>query len=57
MALADNPRPTGSLKLAGATNLYRVRVGAYRVVYAIDDQRSLVEITIVAHRRESYRGL
>ena len=56
-ALRANPRPHGSVKLSGEINLYRIRVGDYRVVYAIDDERKLVTITIVAHRKESYRGL
>jgi len=55
--LASNPRPSGSMKLAGGGNLYRIRMGDYRVVYHIDDAKQLVEITIVAHRREVYRGL
>ena len=32
-------------------------VGEYRVVYEIHDDRQLVIIMVVAHRRESYRGL
>ena len=57
LALADSPRPTGCLRLAGHSNLYRIRVGDYRIVYRIDDPRHMVEITIVAHRREVYRDL
>ncbi len=57
LKLANNPRPSGSVKLAGGSNLYRIRIGDYRVVYRIDDAHQLVEITIVAHRREVYRGL
>ena len=57
LRLADDPRPRGSVKLAGADDLYRIRMGDYRVVYRVDDSKQLVEITIVAHRREVYRGL
>jgi mRNA interferase RelE/StbE len=35
--LASNPRPAGCLKLADEENLWRVRVGPYRVIYQIDD--------------------
>jgi mRNA interferase RelE/StbE len=56
-SLADQPRPPGSSKLAGADGLWRVRLGDYRVVYLIDDQAKTVGIRIVAHRREVYRGL
>ena len=55
--LAENPRPIGSLKIAGSRNSYRIRVGDYRVVYEVHDDDRLVIVFIVAHRRESYRGL
>lgn len=61
IGLADDPRPHGSVKLAGAAghniDLWRVRVGDYRMVYAIDDVARVVDIRIVAHRRDVYRGL
>jgi mRNA interferase RelE/StbE len=53
-ALADDPRPTGTTKLAGRDD-YRVRVGDYRIVYAVDDAERLVLIGRIAHRREVYR--
>ena len=56
-ALADNPRPAGCVKLAGASMLWRIRCGDYRVVYAIEDATLIVAITRVAHRRQVYRGL
>lgn len=52
--LADTPRPHGATKLAGAS-LYRIRVGAYRVVYEIDDRRGEIQIASIGHRREVYR--
>jgi mRNA interferase RelE/StbE len=57
LALAENPRPPGCTKLAGYASLWRIRIGDYRVVYDVDDAAERVEVTIVAHRRESYRGL
>jgi len=51
------PRAPGSVKLAGSKATYRVRVGDWRIVYEIDDARCMVIVTIVAHRREVYRGL
>jgi mRNA interferase RelE/StbE len=52
--LASNPRPTGTAKLAGRDD-YRIRVGDYRIVYAVDDDERLVLIARIAHRREVYR--
>lgn len=56
-SLANDPRPSGSVKLAGPSGLWRVRVGDYRIAYLIDDEEQTVDVRIVAHRRESYRGL
>jgi len=53
--LEDNPRPMGVEKLTGPDNLYRVRVGDWRIVYAIQDRRLVVLVVKVAHRREVYR--
>jgi mRNA interferase RelE/StbE len=55
--LAVQPRPPGVVKLIGGKNLWRIRVGDYRVVYAIDDTQRLVDISVIRHRREVYRGL
>lgn len=52
--LAENPRPPGSERIQGQ-DLYRVRVGDYRVVYEVRDQVLVVLITKVGHRREVYR--
>ena len=56
LALADEPRPVGCEKLAGAEGRYRVRQGQFRVVYAINDTSHTVEVVKVGHRREVYRG-
>ena len=57
LALADSPRPSGCVKLAGQTNLWRIRIGDYRVLYEINDQALIVVLVSVAHRRDAYRGL
>jgi len=54
-ALAQEPRPSGVVKLSGEDNAYRIRVGDYRVVYAIEDDRLLVLVFRVDHRRDVYR--
>ncbi|UBQ03940.1 type II toxin-antitoxin system RelE family toxin [Curtobacterium sp. TXMA1] len=54
-ALADEPRPPGARKLAGAEIAWRVRAGDYRVIYEIEDQALLVTVVRAAHRREVYR--
>jgi mRNA interferase RelE/StbE len=54
-ALAVIPRPAGCKKLSGVDRAWRIRIGAYRVVYEINDAAQSVEIRAVAHRREVYR--
>lgn len=53
--LADNPRHIGVIKLTGTDNGYRVRVGRYRVIFAIDDEVARVSIVRIAIRQEAYR--
>jgi len=54
-ALAEDPRPPGCRKLVGQANLWRVRIGDYRVIYEIDDGKKLVDINAIRHRSEAYR--
>ena len=54
-SLATQPRPSGTEKLAGRPNLYRVRQGKYRVIYSVDDQSRIVDVIKVDHRRDVYR--
>jgi mRNA interferase RelE/StbE len=54
--LEDEPRPDGVKKLAGDENAWRIRIGDYRVLYEIHDEKVLVVIFRAAHRREAYRG-
>ncbi len=54
-SLKKDPRPAGCRKLQGPTNLWRLRVGEYRIVYTIDDERRIIDILIVRHRSEAYR--
>lgn len=54
-ALADDPRPAGSLKLKDREHTWRIRVGRYRIVYEVHDDVLVVIIIRVAHRRDVYR--
>ncbi|MCY3950925.1 MAG: type II toxin-antitoxin system RelE/ParE family toxin [bacterium] len=53
--LADEPRPSGCVALAGEESVYRVRVDDYRILYEVIDARLLIHVVRVAHRREAYR--
>ena len=54
-ALQESPRPVGVEKLTGPEGLYRVRVGEWRIVYAIRDRALVVIVIRIGHRREVYR--
>jgi mRNA interferase RelE/StbE len=55
-ALADNPRPHGVEKIKGEHDQYRIRVGPYRIIYTIRDDRLIVLVLRIGHRRDVYRG-
>ena len=52
-SLADNPHPTQSKKLKG-DELYRLRIGLYRVIYEITNNRLIVTVVKVGHRKNIY---
>jgi mRNA interferase RelE/StbE len=56
-ALAEDPRPRGVERVQGTPDGLRVRVGAYRILYTVDDAQQVVIIGRVRHRRDVYRGL
>jgi mRNA interferase RelE/StbE len=56
-SLAHDPRPHGCEKLTGYDDLYRVRVGDYRIVYAVEDRLVLVVVLKVGDRAEVYQRI
>jgi mRNA interferase RelE/StbE len=54
--LSVGPRPAGCKKLHGYKDHWRIRVGNYRVVYAIDDTGKSVDIRRIAHRKDVYEA-
>lgn len=53
--LASNPRPSACKKLRGYSNLWRLRVGEYRIIYTIYDDKRIIDISVIRHRSEAYR--
>lgn len=54
LALGDNPRPAGCLKIKTEEGAWRIRIGDYRVAYIIDDQAKLVTVMRVGSRGNFY---
>lgn len=53
--LATNPRPDGVTKLQGGDSAYRIRLGDYRIIYQIIDDKLIVEVIRIGHRSDVYR--
>ena len=53
--LSTDPRPAGVRKLQGTEDLWRLRVGDYRIVYAVEDANQLVDVRVIRHRKDAYR--
>jgi len=56
--LPSEPRPSGCKKLVGKqfNNLYRIRVGDWRILYTIEDDRLVILVLDVIRRDQAYRG-
>lgn len=53
-ALTKEPRPLGCRKLKGEKSLWRIRIGDYRVIYAIYDNEPRVDVIAIRHRSKAY---
>ena len=53
--LTVHPRPTGCVKLQGHNELWRIRVGDFRIIYSIDDKHHIVDVNCIRHRRDAYK--
>jgi len=56
LQLAENPRPDGVVKLKGAGNEYRIRIGDYRVRYEIGDEELIILLLQCKHRKDVYKA-
>lgn len=56
-ALGADPRPNGSRPLVGYPDLWRIRVGDFRIIYTIKDSELVVLVLRIAHRSTAYRSL
>ncbi|MBN1866005.1 type II toxin-antitoxin system RelE/ParE family toxin [Candidatus Sumerlaeota bacterium] len=56
-SLARNPLPAGVAKISGAEDVYRLRVGDYRIVYCVDRESREILVQYVRHRKDAYRQM
>ncbi|MFN2317647.1 MAG: type II toxin-antitoxin system RelE/ParE family toxin [Gemmatimonadales bacterium] len=52
--LPREPRPRGCKKLRGTQNIWRVRVGPYRIIYLVDDTTRRIEVRAIGDRKDLY---
>lgn len=55
--MSTDPRPPQSEQLSGSPPFRRIRVGDYRVIYAVDEAVGTVIVARVRHRKDAYRDL
>lgn len=55
--LSDNPRPIGVKKLKSSHELYWIRIGDYRVIYAINNCELEILVVTIGHRQDVYGSL
>ncbi len=53
-SLAANPFLTGSFKIKGEENTYRVRRGKYRIIYEVQGKLLLILVLKIGHRKDIY---
>lgn len=54
-SLQSDPRPPSCKKLVGYPNLWRTRIGDYRILYEIHDEQRLIVVVAIRHRSDAYR--
>ncbi len=53
--LSTEPRPIGCKKIKGSKmDLWRIRIGDYRVIYSVDEEVKIIDIKKVGHRKDVY---
>jgi len=55
VALGSDPHPAGSRRLTGYDDVFRIRVGRYRIIYSVEGRRLIVIILKLGHRKDIYR--
>jgi len=53
--LAEDPLPKGARKLAGYEDVYRIRVGRFRILYSCVARTLIVIVLKIGHRKDVYR--
>ena len=55
LALTDEPVPRGARKLGGYDDVFRIRVGRYRILYSVSSGTLVIIFVKIGHRKDVYR--
>ena len=55
LALGEEPHPAGSRKLMGYDDVFRIRVGVYRIIYSVSGRNLVIVVLKIGHRKDIYR--
>lgn len=55
VALSEDPLPRGARKLTSYDDVYRIRVGRYRILYSTAKKKLIVIVLKIGHRKDVYR--
>ena len=55
LALGEEPHPPGARKLSGYDDVFRIRVGVYRIIYSVSGRSLVIIILKIGHRKDVYR--
>lgn len=55
--ISHNLPDPATTKMSGNSNLHKVRCGNYRIIYEIHDDRLLILVVKIGHRKDVYRNL
>jgi len=53
--LGNDPYPKGSRKLSGYDDVFRIRVGEFRILYSVSGKRLIIIILKIGQRKDVYR--
>jgi mRNA interferase RelE/StbE len=53
-SLVVNPFPPASAKLKGRDG-FRIRTNDYRIIYTVENQKLIVRVIAIGHRKDIYR--
>ena len=57
LSFVDDPQPANAKKMVGYDDLYRIRIGSWRVVYAIEGDRLIILVIRIAPRGSAYHNI